>query len=132
MIEMKINYTQTSTFEELQRKWNDLAGHPVSRSTFKLIEQDTYDDEADVLVVRHPDIESDTPLVRGNVRVTIMDRGHTSKQIKDPTWADIAKFFTECKVPEKMDLSKVEFNEIEMGSGDKRVKVKELQLITFH
>jgi hypothetical protein len=128
---MKIKYTQTSTFEELQKTWNRLADTPSQKSAFKLFENAGYDEKKDILTVKHPDIESDTPVVRGTVRVKVIDRTCKAQEMKNPTWADLAKFFTENKCGEQHDLSRVELTEVTEGPVDKRVTVKELQLKSF-
>lgn len=92
---MKVSYNQTSTFEDLQKAWNKLCTG-IKKSAFDLFEKESYDDTNDILLVKHPDINSTKPLVRGTVRMQIKgDVTGCAADIDNPTWGDVAMFFTD-------------------------------------
>jgi hypothetical protein len=86
-----IEYDREWLYHEMQDAWADLHEQEKRYSAFSMFE--TVSDKGSNWRVSAPDFESTSPLVAGMFDVIIVDNGATIP-IKNPTWKDIAKFFT--------------------------------------
>lgn len=72
-------------------------------------------------VVNHPDILSTEPILEGEVTVKIIDWDEKEMKMYNPTWKDIATFFTEFNDGHHIYFEDVRVNEmndvIEIISG---------------
>jgi len=127
---MKIKYTKTTKFETLQREWHKLA-NALNKSVFGLFENDSFDEATDTLMVKHPDISSTKPIVKGTVRMSIKDNTGMAADIDDPTWADVANFFSNHHDDRNDRLTDVQLvTEPGMNKEGKPVKNRVLKLHT--
>jgi hypothetical protein len=88
---MSLQKTKEWTYDDLQDAWCEMVD--LARLTsFAFYE--TVSDRRENWYVRAPDISSDEPVIKGTATITIKDEDESSVKIKNPTWGDIANFFT--------------------------------------
>jgi len=91
----ELKYDKVSEYGMLQKLWNDLHDELKCKSVFSMfteLEGVPYD--PDNWQVKHPDILSDEPLVEGKVVIKSMDWDGNDVEAVNPTWRDVAKFFS--------------------------------------
>lgn len=85
-----IKYTVNTTYDKLKKLVKkiikDSGNTPaLCFSMFESID----DSDIDKWMVRIPDLESNTPVFKGNCQFRSSDVDYTSRVIKNPTWKDI-------------------------------------------